>query len=324
MGKDRDDKTTESRYGHGHEASLMEDSKATESRYGCGHEASLMEDLRIRPKTEGRGNGRPGGTIFIWIGAACLFAAIFLTAYNRMEDARAGSRADEVLTVLEDRIRENVENKKNTGKAAGENDQWTDLGEKNLTDGVESVENGTSGGGGSPDTLDTVPLPGPSGSQNARVGSDGHSVPDYELFPDMEMPTEEINGVRYIGEIYCPKIKRGSPIIYSWSMDLLKIAPCRYSGTVYGHDLVIASHNYTRHLGRMLRLRAGDDVYFTDVQGNVFHYRVIDREELPPSDVRSMVVKQDEADWDLTVFTCTMSGQTRMAIRCELVGTDPA
>lgn len=288
-------------------------------------------DSQMSPEVHRRYKKKRGGTIYICIGAACLLAAALLFAYNKIEDSMAGSRADDVLDVLEERIARNREQIKNTGSYAGENGNNIDYG-KNES-GLKG--DGTTGIGMSDEADKSKPEDGFSEGADDRSdgttysGQDeqqryGHESiddqrPEYEIFPEMEMPTEKINGVRYIGEIYCPKIDRSSPIIYNWSMELLKTAPCRYSGSAYGHDLVIASHNYTRHLGRMLRLRSGDDVYFTDVQGNVFHYKVVDREELAPTDVRDMVTKQNEDDWDLTVFTCTMSGQTRMAIRCELI-----
>ena len=137
-------------------------------------------------------------------------------------------------------------------------------------------------------------------------------IPDYILNPKMNMPTITHDGHKYIGTISIPVIDLELPVMDSLSYPQLKIAPCRYSGSAYLNNLVIAAHNYTGHFGRLRNLVTGDDVFFTDVDGNVFKYKVSNIETLVPTDVEEM----KSGDWDLTVFTCTVGGQTRLAIRC--------
>ena len=43
----------------------------------------------------------------------------------------------------------------------------------------------------------------------------------------------------------------------SWSYPKLKVAPCRYRGSAYLDDLIIAAHNYDRHFGRINTLLPG-------------------------------------------------------------------
>ena len=59
-------------------------------------------------------------------------------------------------------------------------------------------------------------------------------------------------------------------------------------------------------------LRPGDEIRFTDADGNVFSYTVADLEQLRASQVEDMIT----GDWDLTLFTCTPGGQLRIAVRC--------
>lgn len=56
---------------------------------------------------------------------------------------------------------------------------------------------------------------------------------------------------------------------------------------------------------------------FTDVDGNQFVYEVAGKEVLAGTDVEEM----KSGDWDMTLFTCTYSGRTRMTIRCELISS---
>ena len=138
-------------------------------------------------------------------------------------------------------------------------------------------------------------------------------VPDHVLNPEMAMPEETIDGRNYIGVLDIPALELSLPIISEWSYDALQIAPCRYSGSAYLDNLVIAGHNYRSHFVSLPQLQPGDSVTFTDMDGNVFSYEVSSLETLSPYAVSDMT----SGDWDLTLFTCTVGGQSRLAIRCD-------
>lgn len=138
------------------------------------------------------------------------------------------------------------------------------------------------------------------------------NVPDYVRYPDMEMPTIEINGNTYIGELSIPVLDLRLPILSEWSESLLGVSPCRYRGSVYRKDMIIAGHNYRCHFGAFGSLSIGDEVQFTDVEKHVFNYEIEDIEVIDGADVERM----QEGDWDLTLFTCTYGGKTRLTIRC--------
>lgn len=142
--------------------------------------------------------------------------------------------------------------------------------------------------------------------------------PDNEVqegfLTDREMPTIEIDGYRYIGYLQVPDLKLNLPVMEEWDYDRLTIAPCRYSGTVYLDDMVIAGHNYRKHFSPLRSMPEGTAVIFTDVEGNVYHYEIASVEILKPNQVDYLITKTDS--WDLTLFTCTLGGQTRHTIRC--------
>lgn len=146
---------------------------------------------------------------------------------------------------------------------------------------------------------------GPDGSGEARW-------PDYLLDPNMEMPTLELDGHAYIGTLEIPALELSLPVLSQWSYPNLKIAPCRYTGSAYLDNLIIAAHNYTRHFGQLKALSIGDAVVFTDVDGNIFSYTVSEIEQLQPTAIEEM----QAGDWALSLFTCTVGGQYRVVVRC--------
>lgn len=152
----------------------------------------------------------------------------------------------------------------------------------------------------------------------ASLSPGKQSEPDELLNPDMEMPVVEINGNDYIGILDIPILELSLPVMSEWSYPKLRIAPCRYSGSAYENHLIIAAHNYRTHFGRIGSLCVGDRVIFTDVDGNIFLYSVAEIQTLAPTSVEEML----DDGWDLTLFTCTLGGRTRVTVRCELVGTE--
>lgn len=160
-------------------------------------------------------------------------------------------------------------------------------------------------------------MPAPDRVQEPDSGSVEQEIPDYILDPNRDMPTVEIDGNAYIGTLDIPVLDLSLPVMSDWSYPKLKTAPCRYAGTAYQSGFVIAGHNYRRHFGPLSRLVPGDRVTFTDVDGNRFYYQVAEIQVLEPTAIEAMTSE----DWDLSLFTCTLGGQTRLTVRCDKVET---
>ena len=145
----------------------------------------------------------------------------------------------------------------------------------------------------------------------------GETVVSSEAAADApEMPVTFIDGYDYIGYLSIPSIGLALPVMQQWSEPGLKIAPGRYSGSLYNDDLVIAGHNYARHFSPIKHLAAGTEVLFVDMDGAVWHYAVSASEVLQPTQIEQMTTKTSADSWDLTLFTCTTGGQARYALRC--------
>ena len=138
-------------------------------------------------------------------------------------------------------------------------------------------------------------------------------APAYLADPEMPMPTVSFDGNDYIGRVDVPSLGLSLSVISEWSYPRLKIAPCRYTGSAYLDNLIIAAHNYSSHFGNLNRLNTGDTVTFTDVDGNQFTYAVSLIEDLPGTAIEEM----QAGEWDLTLFTCTLGGRSRVTVRCE-------
>lgn len=155
-----------------------------------------------------------------------------------------------------------------------------------------------------------------SESPDASDKEDEQNIPDYLLNPDMDMPEytlKSLSDVACIGILEIPALDLELPVISSWSYSSLRLAPCRYSGSAYKGDLVIAAHNYQSHFGGLRTLPEGSEVFFTDAVGNRFSYYVAVTEALTPWSVDDMT----SGEWPLTLFTCTLDSQNRVTVRCE-------
>ncbi|MBE6882424.1 MAG: sortase [Oscillospiraceae bacterium] len=131
--------------------------------------------------------------------------------------------------------------------------------------------------------------------------------------PQKEMKTAEIDGHEYIGFVGIPALGLELPVMADWDYDKLKIAPCRYSGSVFTGDLVVMAHNYKKHFGSLSTLRPGDSVTFTDMEGQTLYYEVAALDVLSSTAVEDMT----SGEFDFTLFTCTYGGESRVTVRCD-------
>ena len=131
--------------------------------------------------------------------------------------------------------------------------------------------------------------------------------------PVQVMSVVEIDGYGYIGFLGIPSLELELPVMADWTYPQLQIAPCRYAGSTFTDDLVVMAHNYPKHFGQLRDMRAGDLVTFTDMDGQTTEYTVAALDVLSPTAVEDMT----SGDYDLTLFTCTYGGQSRIAVRCD-------
>ncbi len=129
-----------------------------------------------------------------------------------------------------------------------------------------------------------------------------------------EDPIVQLDGRAYIGILTIPSQGIELPVLREWNYPNLRLAPCRYQGAAAAGNLVIAAHNYQSHFGNLSSLSSGDRILFTDVRGRVYVYEVIQSEMISGHDADAMLAGGGR-EWNLTLFTCTLSGRSRVSVR---------
>ena len=152
-----------------------------------------------------------------------------------------------------------------------------------------------------------------AGQQAAEILSHWEDEPRIPQGDEGAAPVIVVDGDAFCGQIVIDKLGIELPVYNQWSNKRLKSAPCRYSGNVVTDDMIIAAHNYKSHFGPLSKLRRGDGVAFVDAYGTVHRYVVRDMTTLDGTAVSDM----HAGGWDLTLFTCTKSGEQRVTVRCE-------
>lgn len=129
---------------------------------------------------------------------------------------------------------------------------------------------------------------------------------------DTEMKVVDIEGNDYIGYLDIPELNVTLPVMSECDYSRLRVAPCRYYGSIKTDNLVICAHNYKSHFGYIGELSLDSMVMFTDMEGTKNMYTVTSVEILHPTDTELV---KDTGD-DLILYTCTYSGRTRIVVRC--------
>lgn len=216
---------------------------------------------------------------FILIGCLLIACALGLTACNLIDEARAEKKAGEALSLL-----------------------------------AEALGNFNTVSTSAPITTDDNPILISPPSVNQTDQSEADTFPSNQPDPNMEMPVIQLDGQLYAGILSIPSLSLELPVLRNWSQASLKNAPCCYAGSLYQKNLVIAGHNYKGHFGKLSDLQIGDSIFFTDATGHCFVYEAVEFESLPAGAVEDMII----GNWDLTLFTCTVGGRSRLTVRCVL------
>lgn len=157
---------------------------------------------------------------------------------------------------------------------------------------------------------------------NREIDPDSVTVIDSAHSDDDEDgdPVVYLDGYDYIGYIEIPAIKIKLPVMATWDYEKLRLSPCRQFGSAKDGDLVIAAHNYATHFGKLGTVIAGDEIRFTDMDGNVYVYEVKLNKVVNPENVSEV----SDSGYDLVLYTCTKGGAKRIGVFCELVEIEAA
>lgn len=296
------------------------------------------------------------GSFLIAIGLLLLAAALLLTLYNVWDAHRADVAAQTAVQALKDMIptlrtadtqdsQPSSPEESNPWEAAGDGtseatgNQFPEATEEVFLEGAEDAPWEESEGLPQKKTAgelwkksDRIRPENAEETSEAETGETSDEEADGEnlkagqkkvtqstilaaVLQERAMPTMTLHGYQYIGVLDVDSLNLSLPVMDRWDYERLKISPCLFSGNVYQDNLVICGHNYASHFSPLKYVPIGTEIRFTDTEGTVFRYVVSSFETIGPNDVEGMV----NGDWDLTLFTCNTSGQTRCAIRCDRI-----
>ena len=151
--------------------------------------------------------------------------------------------------------------------------------------------------------------------ESTLAESEGDKSAEIPVEIPQEMLTTQVNGYDCIGVLSIPVLELELPVLTDWNYEKLKVAPCHYFGSYYEKDFVIAAHNYQSHFGRLSVLQPKDLILFTDISGTVYCYEVVLLETLPANATEEMIT----SGFDLSLYTCTPGGASRVTVRCNVV-----
>lgn len=137
--------------------------------------------------------------------------------------------------------------------------------------------------------------------------------------PEVEkMPAIRIDGIEYIGEIRIPKLDMDLPVRAQVDYSKLKESPCRYSGSYMTDNLMICAHDYSKWFGRISELEDGDELFFTNANGEVYRYVIASHENGNSRSMDSVIRGADASgiSWDIALATCNMGGQADFTAWC--------
>ncbi len=163
--------------------------------------------------------------------------------------------------------------------------------------------------------VEFIPEPPTEPITEAMTGNDILAEYDIETVTEAKVePTISIAERGYIGIVAIPALELELPVMSEWSYPNLNIAPCRYKGSVAEGDIIIAAHNYWSHFGRLSELGGGEIFTFTEADGRIHTYEITEIIQLDGRDIDGMDFGSADS-WDMTLFTCTLGGQSRVTVR---------
>lgn len=93
-----------------------------------------------------------------------------------------------------------------------------------------------------------------------------------EVRRDTSMPVLSLEGTDFVGILELPRHGSLLPVCAEWG-EVSKY-PCRFSGSIYGGSMLIGGISQKGQYNFYRDISVGDDVFFTDMTGNRYAYKV--------------------------------------------------
>ena len=128
------------------------------------------------------------------------------------------------------------------------------------------------------------------------------------------------NGNDILGFIEIPKLNIYYPVFANINDDLLKIAPCKFAGSLPNEkgNLCIAGHNYdnNKFFSKISTLKNEDEIYIYDTSNNKTIYHVFANYEVTSNDL-SPISSSNANTKEITLITCNNFNNNRIIIKAK-------
>lgn len=128
------------------------------------------------------------------------------------------------------------------------------------------------------------------------------------------MPGLNIRGQDVVGVLTISDFGRDFPVLSA--MDKTAKLPGVYAGAANNGTLIIGVSSYLPGFSGLTSLQDGAQIRFTAVTGEQYTYRVLTAESIPAADASKL---SSGDDWDLTLYTPSLSGVQFEIIRATAV-----
>ena len=131
---------------------------------------------------------------------------------------------------------------------------------------------------------------------------------------DNTMAVLSVRGTNFVGLLELPKSGSVLPVCADWGK--VSKYPCRLDGSVYDRTMQIGTTSQKGQLEFYRDISVGDSLFFTDMEGNRFHYQVTDIRYEKHAD-QTALQQQDSA---LTLFVKNVYSLEYILIFCDPLG----
>lgn len=126
-----------------------------------------------------------------------------------------------------------------------------------------------------------------------------------------EMPVLSVDGVDFVGILELPEYDCVLPVCGDWNETLWY--PSCYVGSIYDSSMKIGATTQKGQFGFYRTIGVGDAIYFTDMTGNRYAYKVTDILYRKHADAQTLGQKES----DLTLFLKNLYAFEYVMIYCK-------
>jgi len=131
---------------------------------------------------------------------------------------------------------------------------------------------------------------------------------------NVSMSALELNGENFIGIIEIPLYETYLPVAMEWDKKSISKYPHKFTGSIYDGSIIIGGSGNKGQFDFMKNITETDSVYFTDVTGMCYSYKVSKIEVVDSVTSEGLSSK----DADLVLFAKDTFGSKYTVVSCKM------